>query len=499
MLHKKNHSIASGAVIMIAMRWIDRFIGIASTFILARILVPDDFGIVAMSSIIVAFADIIFDLGINISLIQKKNPSQAFYNTAWTLRIIQVSCVATVLMILSPFAADYYKDPRVMPVVQLMALSLMVSSFENVGIVNFQKELRFVDDAKYVLFKRLVGFFITIALTLILQSYWGMVLGALCGRLAATIRSYMVHPMRPRFSLEHFRDIFAVSQWVMVKNISSFLDRKLHVFLVGGMGSARITGGYTLAGEISDVPGTDLLAPINRVLFPAFARVKDDLNELTRLLMRAQAVQVMVTFPACVGFVLTAHEFVPVALGEKWAFIVPFIQVLALSNIIQSVNSSANYVLTVIGKIRLLALTSWVQIGLFSIGAFVLHSLSALTPERIAQLRMATIVATFGISYSLLMRNIPGLSVRMLARGTGRPVLACLAMVVALLLLEKELVAPNWFMLIMKVVVGAVVYCGVVLALWRIAGRPDGAEAFFLNKFKRKTPPPVVAAPSEIK
>ena len=75
MLHKKNHSIASGAVIMIAMRWIDRFIGIASTFILARILVPDDFGIVAMTSIIVAFADIIFDLGINISLIQKKNPS----------------------------------------------------------------------------------------------------------------------------------------------------------------------------------------------------------------------------------------------------------------------------------------------------------------------------------------------------------------------------------------------------------------------------------------
>jgi lipopolysaccharide exporter len=498
MLQKKSHSITSGAAIMIGMRWIDRFIGITSTFILARLLVPDDFGIVAMSSIIVAFADIIFDLGINISLIQKKNPSQAFYNTAWTLRIMQVSCVATVLMILAPFAADYYKDPRVMPVVQLMALSLIVSSFENVGIVNFQKELRFVDDAKYVLFKRLVMFCTTITLTLILESYWGMVLGALTGRLAATIRSYMVHPMRPRFSLEHFRDIFAVSQWVMVKNISSFLDRKLHVFLVGGMGKASITGGYTLACEISDVPSSDLLAPINRVLFPAFARVKDDLNELTRLLLRAQAVQVMVTFPACVGFVLTAHEFVPVALGEKWVFIVPFIQVLALSAIIQSVNSSANYVLTVIGKIRLLAVTSWTQIALFSLGAFLVHTFVGLTPERIAQLRFGTIVTTFGISYTLLMRNIPGLSVRMLARGTGRPLLGCLSMVMALLLLENEVAAPNWFMLILKIVVGAIVYCGVVLILWRLAGRPDGAEAFFLNKFKRKTPP-VVATPSGIK
>lgn len=496
MLHKKTHSIASGAVIMIAMRWIDRFIGITSTFILARLLVPDDFGIVAMSSIIVAFADIIFDLGINIALIQRKNPAQSYYNTAWTMRILQVACVASVLMILAPFAADYYKDARVAPVVQLMALSLMISSFENVGIVNFQKELRFVDDAKYVLFKRLVGFFITIGLTLVLQSYWGMILGALCGRLAATIRSYMVHPMRPRFALTDIREIFAISQWVMVKNISSFLDRKLHIFLVGGMGVTHVTGGYTLASEISDVPGTDLLAPINRVLFPAFARVKDDLHELTRLLLRAQAVQVMVTFPACVGFVLTAHEFVPVALGAKWAFIVPFIQVLALSNIIQSVNSSANYVLTVIGKIRLLALTSWIQIGLFSLGILMLGA--NMNPERIAQLRMATIVATFGISYTLLMRNIPGLSVRMLARGTGRPVLGCLAMVVALLLLEAEVAAPNWLMLAMKVVTGALVYCAVVLGLWRLAGRPEGAETFFLNKIKRKTPP-LVGAPSEIK
>lgn len=496
MLHKKNHSLTSGAVIMIAMRWIDRLIGIASTFILARILVPDDFGIVAMSSVVVAFADIIFDLGINIALIQRKNPTQAYYNTAWTLRIIQVGCVATFLMILAPFAADYYKDPRVTAAVQLMAMSLVISSFENVGIVNFQKELRFIDDAKYVLFKRLVGFFITIALTLILQSYWGMLLGALCGRLAATIRSYMVHPMRPRFALSEFRDIFGISQWVMVKNISSFLDRKLHIFLVGGMAKTSVTGGYTLASEISDVPGTDLLAPINRVLFPAFARAKDNLQELTRLLLRAQSIQVMATFPACVGFVLTAHEFVPVALGEKWSFIVPFIQVLALSNIIQSINSSANYVLTVIGKIRLLALTSWIQIGVFSIGAMLLRT--DLTPERIAQLRFGSILLTFGVSYTLLMRNIPGLTVRMLARGTGRPVLGCLAMVVTLLLLEAEVAAPAWIMLLMKVVTGVAVYCGVVLGLWYLAGRPEGAESFFLNKFKRTTPP-VVAAPSEVK
>lgn len=495
MSQKKSSSITGGAIIMIAMRWTDRVVGVVSTFILARLLLPEDFGIVAMASVVVAFADVIFDLGVNVAIIQRKNPSQAFYNTAWTLRILQVAAVSTVLLILAPFAADYYKDPRVTGVVQLMALSLMIASYENVGVITFQKELRFADDAKFMLFKRLVSFFTTIVLTLMLESYWGMVIGALCSRLFSTVRSYMVHPMRPKFSLEEIGSIFSISQWVLVKNISAYLDRNLHIFLVGGMGRSSVTGGYTLANEIAAVPSADLLAPINRVLFPAFARVKDDLAELTRMLVRVQAVQVMVTFPTCVGFVLTAPELVPVALGEKWLFIVPFVQILALSSIITAISSSANYVLTVLGQMRLLALTSWVQIILFGIGLLVLNS--ELTPERIAGMRMTAIVLTFGISYWLVMRNIPGLTVAMLARGTGRPILGCLAMVLALTLLQHEVSAPPVVMLAMKVALGGIVYAGTVLGLWYVSGRPDGAESFFLDKLKRR--PRVVAPPSQAK
>jgi O-antigen/teichoic acid export membrane protein len=255
-----------------------------------------------------------------------------------------------------------------------------------------------------------------------------------------------------------------------------------------------VTGGYTLASEISDVPATDLLAPINRVLFPAFARAKENMNELIKLLIRAQAVQVMVTFPACVGFIMTARELVPVALGEKWMFIVPFIQILALSNIIQSINSSANYVLTVIGKMRLLAVTSWIQLAVFGVGVMVLRT--GLDPERIAQVRMAAIVLTFGVSYYILMRNVPGLTVSMLLRGVGRPVLGCAAMVFALLGLQAEVALQPWLMLLLKVAVGAVVYCAVVLVLWRLAGRPEGAESYFLDKLRLRRP---VAARAAVK
>ena len=486
MFGKKSRSIAGGAVIMIMMRWVDRLIGIVSTLILARLLVPDDFGIVAMASLVVGFIDIIFDLGVNVAVIQRKNPDQAFYNTAWTLRILQSACVASLLVILAPFAADYYNDARVTNAIRLMALSVFVVSFENIGIVTFQKELDFVADAKFTLSKRLVGFFVTIVMTLILDSYWGMIIGALCGRSFSTVLSYVVHPMRPSLSLFHFKDIFSISQWVLVKNISQYLDRSLHIILVGGTSKTHITGGYTLASEISDVPGTDLLAPINRVLFPAFAQVKDDRTQLTKLLLMAQSIQVMITFPACIGFVLTAREIVPVALGEKWLFIVPFIQVLALSNIIQSISSSANYVLTVIGQIRVLAISSWVQIIVFGIGVAIFQS--QLDAELIAKIRFAAIALTFSLSYYILTRFIPTLSILQMLRGIIRPALGCAAMIAALLAIDNAIVLPAALMLALKVAVGGVSYSAVVLMLWHVSGRPEGAERYLIDKISRKAP-----------
>lgn len=481
------NSLVNGAIITVAMRWIDRGIGVISTLILARILVPDDFGIIAMASVIVAFVDIMFDLGINVALIQRKDPSQDYYNTAWTMRIMQATCVATALALAAPLAADYYHDERVVNVIRLMALSIVVASFENIGIVNFQKELNFTADAKFILFKRMIAFTSTIVMTLMLESYWGMVIGTLVGRSASTIRSYWVHPMRPGFGLKEWRAIFGISQWILVKNVSQYLDRNAHIFVVGGMGRTDITGGYTLASEISDIPGTDLLAPINRVLFPAFALARDNLNELTRLLVSAQSIQVMITFPACVGFVMTAHEFVPVALGEKWLFIVPFIQILAFSNIIQSISSSANYVLTVVGQIRLLALASWIQLALF--GAGLLAFAGSLTPELVAEVRLAAIVATFGVSYYLLTRHVPGISILAMLKGIARPTAGCVAIALSLYGLEANLALPAAPLLAVKVVTGVVVYVSVVLILWQLAGRPDGAEAFLVKKIMRKQAP----------
>jgi O-antigen/teichoic acid export membrane protein len=486
------NSIAKGAMITVVMRGVDRLVGIISTLILARLLVPDDFGIVAMASVVVAFVDIIFDLGVSVALIQKKAPSQAFYNTAWTLRIMQSAAVALLLVAAGPMAAVYYHDPRVTAAIQVMAASLFLASLENIGVITFQKEMNFVADFRFTFAKRIVGFLATVVLTLLLHSYWGMLFGVLCARCCGIALSYSMHPMRPAFAVAHFREIFSVSQWVLVKNVSVYLDRNLHLILVGGQGRANITGGYTLANEVSDMPGTELLAPINRVLFPAFARIKDDRPALTRLLLLAQGIQVLITVPACVGFSMTATEVVPLMLGAKWLFIVPFVQILALSNILQSIITCSNYALTVLGKIRLIAITSWAQIIIFCIGAYLMQG--SLSAELVAKLRMLSIILTFGLSYFVLLRHIPTLSVGLLVRSVYRPAIGCAAMALALHLVAGAFVMAPLPLLALKVACGVAVYTAVVLGLWLLAGRPDGAENYFIGKLQARRDSAVLAA-----
>ena len=206
------------------MRWADRSIAFVSTLILARLLVPEDFGVIAMASLVIGLADVFFELGVNVALIQNKTPSPAHYDTAWTLRLIQTTLAAIIVVIASPWAATYFNDPRVTLVTQVLAVSLILSGLENIGVVTFQKEMQFGREFQFLFCKRIVGFIVTIVAAWFIRSYWAMVIGALAGRTFGVALSFAMHPMRPRLSLKKFGEIFSVSQWMLVRSIGGYLS-----------------------------------------------------------------------------------------------------------------------------------------------------------------------------------------------------------------------------------------------------------------------------------
>ncbi len=488
-------SVSRGALLTIAMRWTDRLVGIVSTLILARLLTPDDFGVIAMALIAVGLADVLMDLGVNVALIQNRNATQAHYDTAFTLRLIQTTLATALLFAVAPLAAEYFQDPRVAPVLQCLAFTLLLAGLENIGIVALHKNMQFGAEFRFLFARRIAEFTLTIAAALWLRSYWALVVGTLAGRTVGVGLSYAMHPMRPRLSLERFREIFAVSQWMLVRGIGEFFHNNLHRMLVGRWAPTPTMGAYTLADEISVLPSAELLAPINRALFPALAEAKDRSDALKRMFLLAQSIQTLIAIPAAVGLALVAEEAVVVLLGEKWRLAVPFVQVLALVAIAHAITSCGGYVLLVLGRMRSVTLVTWSQVALFA--ALALTLLRGGEALEIAGLRLAVAAAGIGLSLWLILRALPSVRIGELAAASIRPLAAAAVMTFAVTALgQAEELGPA-LLLVAKIGLGLLTYPAAVLALWWLAGRPAGAESWLLERLhtlrRRRTGKPTSA------
>lgn len=476
----KSQSILQGTVFTVATRWVDRLVGVVSTLILARLLVPADFGIVAMASLGIGLADVMLDLGVNIALIQNRKATQAHFNTAWTLRLVQTAVATFLVLVSAPFAAVYFKDARIEPVLQVLSLSILLSGLENIGIVAFQRDMQFGAEFRFMFFRRIAGFLVTIAAAWALKSYWALVIGALVGRAIGVGLSYTMHPMRPRLSLEKLGEIFSVSQWMLARSIGGYLQNNLHRVLVGGAAPAATMGAYTLADEISAMPTGELLAPLNRVLFPAFAAATANPLELRRLFLLAQGLQTLLAVPAAVGLALVADEAVPILLGEKWLHAVPFLQILALVNIAYALTTSSSYMLIVLGKVRDSVISTWLLIGVFALLALTVYAgAEALT---IAWLRLLVgACGGIGISFWLLIRALPVVRYRDVFNTSVRPIVGAAGMAAALIGISPYLHLPLFMVFCTKILLGAVTYMGLTLTMWRVAGCPEGAESYLIT------------------
>jgi len=291
--------------------------------------------------------------------------------------------------------------------------------------------------------------------------------------------------MRPRWSFAKWREILGVSQWMLVRSIGMYLHGGLHRIVVGGRGDAAVLGGYTMANEISALPTTEVLSPLNRVLFPAFVKAKHDFGELKRLFLLAQAVQTLIAIPVSVGLALVASEAVPILLGAKWLFVVPFVQLLALASVMQAIATSGNYVMITLGRLRDVAFLTWSQVALFAVLVFaIVPGAEAL---QIAQLLLATKLFGLVVSIWLLRRALPAVRLRDLWGTSSRPLIAALVMAAVVVGTGRMLAqAPMSLLLIVEVAVGALVYAAAVLSLWALSGRPDGAESYLLKLLAKR-------------
>ena len=161
-----DRAMTKGALWMILAKFGDRGLGLVSTIILVRFLGPSDFGLVAMGMSVIAICELLGKLGLDVALIQNPCVTRRHYDTAWTICVILSAMTALLIVFVAAPAANFYGEPRLLPIFLTLALGSFISGFENIGTVAFQKELRFNKDFQFFFGKKLAAYYSCIAVNL---------------------------------------------------------------------------------------------------------------------------------------------------------------------------------------------------------------------------------------------------------------------------------------------------------------------------------------------
>jgi O-antigen/teichoic acid export membrane protein len=475
--------MAAGAAWMVFFKLSERSLGLISTVVLARLLIPADFGLVAMATSIIALLELMRAFGFEIVLIQNQQAERRHYDTAWTFNVCFGVALALILLFVASPAARFYAEPRLEIVIYFLGLGFCVEGFQNVGIVEFRKELRFKKEFAFLLTKKLFAFTVALAVAFAFRSYWALVAGIVTGRFAGVGLSYFMHAYRPRLSLAAWHELLNFSKWLLINNIAYFIHTRSADFIIGKLAGARALGLYAISYEISTLPTTELVAPINRAIFPGYSKIADDLSKLRASFLQVISVIALLALPAALGIAATAHLLVPVFLGNGWVDAIPLMQVLAFYGAVISLTANQGAVYLALAKPKVLTM-----LGLAH-SVVLVSSLLLLThragPLGAAWAFVGTALILLPVRYALLFHYLKLHLIDILG-AMWRPLAAAVGMLATVNLLTGYLETPDQFStqlahLGLAVITGFAAYLTYLGILWRLSGHPEGAESILVR------------------
>lgn len=471
---------------MMLFKLVDKGIGLVSTLILARLLAPSDFGLVAMAMAVVAFTQLMSAFGFDSALIQRKDATSQHFNTAWTFNVIFGVLIAASLVCLAWPMAAFYRDPRLTSVILVLAISALVGGFENIGVVAFRKELDFRNEFKFLLSKRIVGFVVTITCAFAFRNHWALVIGVVISRVLAVGISYRLHPYRPKLTLAARGELMHFSRWIFLSNFIGFVGGRCTDFILGRTVGAYGLGVYAISYEIATMPSTELIAPVNRAVYPAYAKLAGEGgNHLQLRFLQVFGIICFLAIPMSAGLFAAADPFVRVILGSQWLEAIVIIKIFAICGLVGALQSNMYLVLVALGKPKANTVLTAI-LALITMPVVVWSSLNfGVTGASYAMLLQA-LVAMAGIWINFLVHTkYPG---RQIAKLMFRPLLASVSMAAAMTVMDKALIDASsspGARLAVLVTSGAVIYLTLVFAAWRAAGKPTSAE-FHVVEFVRE-------------
>ncbi len=355
-------------------RLVTRSIAFLRTIVLARILSPSQFGIFGIASLIITLLEILFETGVNVVLIQKKEKIDSYLDTAWAVSIARGAIISFILILIAPFVANFFGVPESQRLIYLVSIVSLIRGFINPSIVRFQKELRFQMEFWFKFFVFAFDSLVAITVSFFLLSSEGIVWGLIAGALLEVIISFLFVKPRPKLNLEinKLREIISKGKWVNLSGIFQFLFRQGDDAVVGRILGESNLGIYQVAYKISSMPISEVTDVVNKVVFPVYVKIAGDRIRLKKAFLKTTLFVVFGAFVIGVFLFIFGEPIVRFLLGEPWLEAVSLIKILIIYGIVQALINSVNSLFLAFGKQIYITLITFISFVGLAISIFPL-------------------------------------------------------------------------------------------------------------------------------
>jgi O-antigen/teichoic acid export membrane protein len=301
--------------------------------ILARLLNPSDYGVIAMLAIFIAIAQSFIDSGFTNALIKKTNRTDIDFSTVFYFNILISIVIYFFLYIFAPLIARFYRTPELVNITRVYMLSLPISALGAIQRTQFTIKVNFKDQAIASFLGALIGGIVGVILASQKYGAWALVFSALATNLITTIVFWLRSPWRPglKFSFTSLRSMFSFGSKLLFSGLLDTAYKNLYQFVIGKRFSKQDLGYYSRADQFAQFPSSNITGIMQRVTYPILCTMADDNDKLLAAYRQYIKLSAYIVFPLMIGLAAVAKPLVNVVLGQKWGFAATILQIICFS------------------------------------------------------------------------------------------------------------------------------------------------------------------------
>lgn len=378
-----------------------------TTVILARLLTPEDFGLVGMAVVVMGVLALVRDLGLESAFIQRQTDQTAAADVVfWAEVVLGIACYGLLWMI-APWVAGYFHEELVKPLLSIVGLSLLIQPFGTVQGLLLTKEFAFRALFRVTISSVLLSGAVSISLAYSGYGVWSLVYGGLAGSLLSTTIMWMTHSWRPRwrFDTKVARELFLFGKNTTLELVLAWAMSWIDNIFVGRfLGPAQL-GIYRMGVNVAFLPTTQILGPLSQVTYPIYCQMGANRDELRRGYLKMTGLIALIAFPIGILLVIIAPDLIPVLLGPRWSPAVPVAQLLALQGTLSALLLVAPQIYKAMGRSEIMPKFYGVRM-VFSIPAYYVAAQQGLVPLCITHIALALIFMPINMHIALKVLDL---------------------------------------------------------------------------------------------